>query len=69
MKPLIDQHCPTWRAVKAHMDERDAILMRSLLTTGLSPTDTENVRGAFNELRLLRNLPERLQQANQRGEE
>lgn len=52
----IEEHSPTWRAVKAFAEREIADAHEQLETTGLGIAETENVRGRIAALRDLLGL-------------
>ena len=54
--PRIDEHSPTWRAVKAWAEQRLAQHRSLLEAPVLQQTDSDLVRGAIRDLKLLLEL-------------
>lgn len=46
----VDRDSPTWKAVKAHVEERLQMRRKNLEMAGLPSDETENYRGAIEEL-------------------
>jgi hypothetical protein len=66
--PAIEPLSPTWRAVSAWAAERIEQYRLRLENPGLPPAETENLRGAIRELRVLVALPSAATQGAQLDE-
>jgi hypothetical protein len=58
VRNAIDRTSPTWSAVARWAEQRIAQRRKENETPGLPPDETENARGAIEELKLLLKLAE-----------